>query len=80
MGRGVGDDLRPELLGNESRQALCEAHADASDSLGAQPDRGGQHQVDPIRLQQIDRADVGIEATLDQVYEVVESLCRIAAV
>ena len=52
MGRGVGHDLRPQLLGDQSRQPFGEAHAHAADALGAQPDRGGQHQVGAIRLQQ----------------------------
>ena len=54
-------------------------HAHAADALGSQPDGRGEHQARAIRLEQVDRADVGGEPPLDQVDDVAERLGGIAA-
>ena len=41
--------------------------------------RRRQHQVGPVRLQQIGRADIGAKALGDQRNHVHQGLCRIAA-
>ena len=56
---GVGDDLRPQLLGDQAGQPFGEPHPHAADALGPQADRRRQHQVRAIGLEQVDRADVG---------------------
>ena len=76
---GVGDDLRPQLLGDQAGEPFGEPHAHAADALGPQADRGGQHQVGAIRLEQVDRADVGVEPALNQVDDVGQRLGRVAA-
>ena len=79
MRRGVGDDLRPQLLGDQAGQAFGQPHADAADALGPQADGRGQHQVGAIGLEQVDRADVGVEPPLNQVDDVGQRLGGVAA-
>ena len=74
MRRRVGDDLRPQLLGDQAGQALGQPHADAADALRPQADRRRQHQVGAIGLEQVDRADVGLEPLLNQVDDVGQRL------
>ena len=77
--RRVGDDLRPQLLGDQAGEPFAEPHADAADALGAQPDRRGEHQVGAIGLEQVDRADVGLEPLLNEVHDVRERFGGVAA-
>ncbi len=77
---GVSQDLRPELLGDQSGKTFGEPHAHAPDTLRPEADRGREHEADAVGLQEIDGTDVGVEPAFDQVYEVVERLRRIAAV
>ena len=79
MRRGIGDELRLGALGHQAGEALGQAHADAADALGAQADRRREHEVRAIGLEQVDRADVGVEPPLDQVDDVVEGLRGVAA-
>ena len=79
MARGVGDDLRPQLLGDQAGQALGQPHAHPADALGPQADGRGEHQVGAIGLEQVDRADVGLEPLLDQIDDVAERLGGVAA-
>ena len=50
-----------QLLGDETGKSFGDPHADLSDALRAQPLGGGQHQVRAIGLEEVDRADVGVE-------------------
>jgi hypothetical protein len=77
LGR-VLDDLWPHLLADEPHQPLVQAHPDAADPLGPEPDGRRQHEVRAVGLQQIDRAHVGREASLDQPHDVRQGLGRIA--
>ena len=79
MRRRVGDDLRPQLLGDQSGQAFGQPHADAADALRPQADGRGEHQVGAIGLEQVDRADVGLEPALDQVDDVGQRFGGVAA-
>ena len=74
---GVLDHDRPELLGHEARQALVHPHPHPADALGAEADRRRQHQVRPVGLDQVDRADVGLEPLLDQLDDVGQRLRRL---
>ncbi len=76
--RRVGDELRRQLLGDESGQALGQPHPHAADAVLSQPNGRSQHEVDPIRLQQVDRTDVGLEPALNQVHDVGQRLRRVA--
>ena len=76
---GVGDDLRPQLLGDQARQAFGEPHPHAADAFGPQADRRREHQVGAVRLEQVDRADVGLEPALNQVDDVGQRLGGVAA-
>ena len=60
-------------------QPFAEPHPDAADALGPQADRGGQHQVGAIGLEQVHRADVGLEPPLNQVHDVRQRLRGAAA-
>ena len=57
--RRIRDDLRPQLLGDETGQALGQPHADPADALGAEADRCREHEVGAVGLEQVDRTDVG---------------------
>ncbi len=76
---GVGDELRPEPLGDEPRETLREPHPDAANAFGAEADSRRQDQIGAIRLQQVDRTDIGREPALDQMHDVVERLGGVAA-
>ena len=67
------------LLGDEAGQALGQSHAHAADALGAQADGRRQHEIGAIGLEQVDRADVGLEPPLNQMDDVVEGFRRVAA-
>ena len=71
--------LRPQLLGDQPGQPFGEPHPHAADALGPQADRRRQHQVRAIGLEQVHRADVGLEPPLDQVDDVGQRLRRVAA-
>lgn len=49
---------RPQLLGDQPRESFVQLHPDLADALGAQADGGGQHQMGPVRFEQVYRADV----------------------
>jgi hypothetical protein len=80
MLRRILHDLRPQLFADEPGQPFRQAHADASDAVGAQPDGGSQHQGGAVRFEQVHRADVRLERALDELDDVVERLGRMAAV
>ncbi len=73
------DGHRPHLLGHQARQPFVQRHAQRADALGAKPERGGQHQVGAIRLQQIGGANVGLKAPGDQRHNVHERFGGLAA-
>ena len=75
----IGEDLRPDLLGHEAGEALGEPHPHAADAFSTKADRGGKHQVRAIGLEQVHRADVGLEPLLDQMDDVRQRLGRVAA-
>ena len=79
MRRRVLHDDGAHLLGDQTGQTFGDAHADAADAFRPQPDRGREHQRGPIRLEQIDRADVGDEPLLNQIDDVGECFGGIAA-
>ena len=79
MPRRIGDDLRPELLGDEADEAFVEAHADTADALGTKADGGRQNERGAVRFEQVDRADVGRETPLNQMNDVRQRFRRVAA-
>ena len=56
-----------------------ERHAQCADAARVQAERGGQHQVGAIGLQQIGGADIGPEARGDQGDHVHQGVGRLAA-
>ena len=79
MQRGVGEYLRLECFGHEAGEAFAEAHPHAADALRAEADGGRKDQVRPIRLQQVDRADIGFEPLPDEMDDVGQRLRGVAA-
>ena len=77
--RRVGDDQRLQLFGHEAGEPLAEPHADAADAFGAKSDRRGEDQGGAIGLEQIHRADVGLEPRLNEVHDVRERFGGVAA-
>ena len=73
------DSNRAHLLGDQARQAFVDSHAESADTLAAQPDGCGQHQIRAVGFEKIDRADVGFEALGDQRDHVHQRLGRLAA-
>ena len=58
----VGDGDGQDLFGDQAGEALVERHAQRADATRVQAERGGQHQVRPVGLQQVGGANVGAEA------------------
>ena len=75
----VTEKLSPNLFVLHGSQSLDQAHPDASDALGTQPDGGRQHQTRAIGLEQIDRADVGLEPAPNQLHEIGQRFGRAPA-
>ena len=74
----VVHDQRPQLLGDEADQAFVEPHADPADAIGLQADGGGEDQVRAVRAEQVDGADVGAEAALNELDDVGQRLGGVA--
>ena len=74
----VVHDQRPQLLGDEADQAFVEPHADPADAIGLQADGGGEDQVRAIGAEQVDGADVGAEAALNELDDVGQRLGGVA--
>ena len=72
MRRGIGDALGLEAFGDQTGQALRQAHPDAADAFLPEPDRRREHEIRPIGLQEVDGTDVGREPPLNQVDDVGE--------
>ena len=71
---------RPELLGDEAGQPLVAAHAHPADGLRLQADRGAEDEFAALGFEEVDGADGGVEAALDQADDVVERLRGVVAV
>jgi hypothetical protein len=69
-----------QLLGDETSEAFVERHAQRADTFGFQAARCGKNEMGSIGLEQVNRADVGLESAGDQGYDVAERLRRLAAV
>ena len=74
----VVHDQRPQLLGDEADEAFVEPHADPADAIGLQADRGGEDQVRAVGAEQVDGADVGAEAALNELDDVGQRLGGVA--
>ena len=79
MRRRIGNDMGSQLFGHQPGQPFGEPHPDAADALRPEANRGGQHQIGAIRLQQVDRADVGLEPLPDQMHDVGQRFGGVAA-
>ncbi len=79
MRRRVGDADRAHPLGDEPCETLGRSHAHPSDTVGTQPDRGGEHQRRAVGLEQIHGTDIGGESPLNEVDDVGEGLRRVSA-
>ena len=80
MGGGVFDDLRRQLLADETGEPFRQPHAHAPDAVRAQADGRGEHERRAIGLEQIDRAHVGVERALNQLDDVAERFFGMSAV
>jgi hypothetical protein len=75
----VRDDLRPQLLADQSHQALVEPHSHLAHAFRPQPDSRRQHEVCAVGLQQVHGAHVGRKAPLDEPDDVRQGLGWITA-
>ena len=74
----VVHDQRLQLLGDEADQAFVEPHADPADAVGSQADGGGEDQIRAVGAEQVDGADVGAEAALNELNDVGQRLGGVA--
>ncbi len=79
MGLHVFDGNRAYLLGYEPRQPFIQRHAKLADTTRAKSEGRGEHQVGAIRLQQICRANVGVESAGNQCHHIHQRFRRLAA-
>src|SRR6267154_2101075 len=70
---------RTHPLGHQTGKTFMQAHAEGANTLRAEPQRGRQYQVGPVRLQQVSGTHVGLKALGDQGDDVHQSLGRLAA-
>ncbi len=68
------------MLGDQTRQTFGEGHAKRANTLRTKPDGCGHHQVGAIGLQQVDGANVSLEARGDQRHDVHQRFSRLAAI
>ena len=73
---GVGQRHREQSFGHQAGEALVQRHAQRADTSGMKAERGRQHQVRAVRLQQIRRTDIGAEARGDQRHHVHQRVGR----
>ena len=76
----VREGKRPHLFGNQSGEAFTERHAQCADALRPEATRCGEHEICAVWLEQINRADIGLESARDQCHHIAESFCRLATV
>ena len=67
-------------FGDQAGEALVEGHAQGADAAGMEAERGGEHEVGAIGLEQIGGADVGAETRGDQRDHVHERVGGLAAI
>ena len=69
---------RTHPLGNQPRETFMDSHAEGANTLGAEPQSRGQHQIGPVRLQQISGTDIGLKPLGNQGDDVHQGLRRLA--
>ena len=67
------------LLRHKARETFVQREAQRADALAAQSQRGGEHEVGAVRLQQIGRTNVGVEAPRNQGHHIHQSFGGLAA-
>ena len=70
---------RAHLLRNESGQAFVQTHAQGANALRPQTQRGREHQVGAVRLQQVGRTDIRMKTAGDQRHHVHQRFGGLAA-
>src|SRR5206468_2816788 len=80
MREGILDRDRPPLLSHQARQPLVKAHANPADAFGFEPHGGAEDKLATFGLKQIDRADVRMKASLNQLDDVRQRLAGAVAV
>ena len=70
---------RTHLLGDQARQSFVDAHPQSANALRAKSEGRGQHQVGPVRFQQVGRTDVGLKPLGNQGDDVHQGLGGLAA-
>ena len=76
MIRRVVDGNGHDLLGDQAGEPFVQRHAQRADAARMQAERGGQHEVGAVGLQQVGGADVGAEARGDQRHDVHQRVGR----
>ena len=70
---------RSHSFRDQARQTFMQSHAQGANALGAKSQGRGQHQVGPVRLQQVCGTDVGLKALGDQSDDIHQRFGRVAA-
>ena len=76
---GVLHGHRTHLLRHQAGETFVNGHAQGANALRAQPHGRGQHQIGAVGLQQIGRADIGLESFGDQRDDIHQGLGGFAA-
>ena len=74
---GVFDGERRTGVGDEPDEALADREMNPTDRFGRETPRRAQRELRAVGLDQIDRADVGIESLGDPIDDVAERLGEI---
>ncbi len=67
-----------QLFGDQAGKAFVQGHAQCADRSRVKAQRSGEHQIRPVRLQQVGRAHVGPEPRGDQGHHVHQRVGRLA--
>src|SRR5262249_33142413 len=78
--KGVGHHDGGHLFRDQARQSLVKAHAHTTDTVLPEAQGSAQDQLPLFVLQEVDRADVGVKASLDELHNVGQRLAWIVAV
>ena len=77
MADRVGHVHRLVLFEHQPDQSLAEAHRDLADRFAIEADGGAQHDSLALRIEQVERADLGLHARRDREGNAIEGLAQV---
>ena len=77
MADRVGNVDRRVLLDNQPDQPFVDPHRHFADRIAIEADRRAQHQALALRIEQVERADLGLHSAGDRVDNLVEGLAQV---